>query len=142
MRIAALDIGQKRIGIALSDEMQILAQGIEVYQRKGVFSQDCTYLSGKLDELQAKKVIIGLPIAMDGTEGIAAKNIRSFAEGFSEYTNIPIEFYDERLTTAYATRALIEADVSRKKRKQVVDKMAAQLILQGYLDTKGGETHA
>lgn len=138
MRIAALDVGQARIGIAVCDEMEIIASGVETYTRTHDEKRDFEYLAAKLGELGAHRVVIGLPIRMDGTEGVAAQNIRGFAARLAEVCAVEQVFYDERLTTAQAQRVLISADVKRKKRKGVIDKMAAQLILRGYLDTKGG----
>lgn len=139
MRIAALDVGSARIGIAVCDEMEIIASGVESYSRTGDDAKDMQYIANKLDELGAKRVVIGLPVQMNGTEGIAAEKIRAFAQAFRAYCSLETVFHDERLTTAQAQRVLIEADVRRKKRKGVIDKMAAQLILQGYIDSKACE---
>ena len=138
MRIAALDVGEVRIGIAVSDCMEIIAQGVEVYVRNGGIAQDCKYLADKLDALEANQVVIGLPINMNGTRGPAVEKIEVFARELAKYSSIKQVFWDERMTTAQAHKALISADMKRKKRKGVVDKIAAQLILQGYLDAKGG----
>ena len=138
MRIAALDVGEKRIGIAVCDEMEIIASGVESYTRTGNDRKDLAYIANKLEELGAKRVVIGLPLKLDGSEGIAAEKIRDFAFQLSKYTEIEQAYQDERMTTAQAQRILIGADVKRKKRKNVIDKMAAQLILQAYMDTKGG----
>lgn len=139
MRIAALDVGSARIGIAVCDEMEIIASGVESYTRTGNDAKDMQYIADKLDELGAARVVIGLPIQMNGTEGIAAEKIRAFAEALGAYCRQEMVFHDERLTTAQAQRVLIGADVRRKKRKGVIDKMAAQLILQGYIDGKARE---
>ncbi len=138
MRIAGLDIGDVRIGIALSDESEFLASGVESYSCVGQVEQDAKAIAGKLQVLGAGKVVFGLPRNMNGTDGPATEKVRAFARAFAVYSDIPQAFMDERLTTAQAQRTLIGANVSRKKRKNVVDKMAAQIILQNYLDAKGG----
>lgn len=133
MRIAGLDVGEKRIGVALSDELGLTAQGLEVITRR---RPDDTF--ARLGEIVAQygvqRWVVGLPRNMNGTYGPSAEMARTFAEALTERTQLPVEFWDERLTTAAAQRTLLEADVSRKKRKQVVDKIAAAYILQGYLD--------
>ena len=122
-------MGQARIGIAISDEMEILASSVESYHCKGDIETDARAVSEKLIELGAQKIVIGLPKNMNGTEGPAAEKCRAFGE--------MLVYSDERLTTVQAQRTLIGANVSRKKRKNVVDKLAAQLILQNYLDAQG-----
>ncbi len=138
MKIAGLDVGQARIGIAISDELEILASSVESYHCKGSLDTDAKAVAEKLIELKAQRVVIGLPKNMNGTEGPAAEKCRAFGEKLKEYLQIEQVFSDERLTTVQAQRTLIGANVSRKKRKNVVDKLAAQLILQNYLDAKGG----
>ena len=138
MRIAGLDIGVVRIGIALSDETAFLASGIESYHCTGQMDLDAKMVAEKVEALGAGKVVFGLPRNMNGTEGPATQKVRAFAQAFAQYSSLPQDFMDERLTTAQAQRTLIGANVSRKKRKHVVDKMAAQIILQNYLDAKGG----
>ena len=138
MRIAGLDIGDVRIGIALSDESEFLASGVESYTCVGQVEADAQAVVQKLKTLGAQKVVFGLPRNMNGTEGPATQKVRAFAQAFAMYSDMPQAFMDERLTTAQAQRTLIGANVSRKKRKHVVDKMAAQIILQNYLDAKGG----
>ena len=133
-RILALDVGQVRIGIAVSDLLGITANGVETYTRKGDDLVDAQYICKVAASYAPVKLLFGLPRNMNGTYGPQAEKIRSFAAVVAEQFGGEIEFYDERLTTAAATRVLLEADMSRKKRKKVVDKMAAVLILQGYLD--------
>ena len=133
MIIAALDIGEVRIGIAKSDEREAVAFGVESYRRTNKDEVDYRYLAEKLASLNAEKVVIGYPLRLDGTEGPAAIKIKAFMEAFGQYTDIPCVLYDERLTTAQAQRVLIGGQVRRKKRKNVIDLLAAQLILQGYL---------
>ena len=137
MKIAGLDVGQARIGIAISDEMEILASSVESYHCKGEIETDARAVSEKLIELGAQKIVIGLPKNMNGTEGPAAEECRAFGEMIGKFLDIEQVYSDERLTTVQAQRTLIGANVSRKKRKNVVDKLAAQLILQNYLDAQG-----
>ena len=137
MKIAGLDVGQARIGIAISDEMEILASSVESYHCKGDIETDARAVSEKLIELGAQKIVIGLPKNMHGTEGPAAEKCRAFGEMIGKFLDIEQVYSDERLTTVQAQRTLIGANVSRKKRKNVVDKLAAQLILQNYLDAQG-----
>ena len=130
-------MGQARIGIAISDEMEILASSVEIYHCKGDIETDARAVSEKLIELGAQKIVIGLPKNMNGTEGPAAEKCRAFGEMLGKFLDIEQVYSDERLTTVQAQRTLIGANVSRKKRKNVVDKLAAQLILQNYLDAQG-----
>ena len=130
-------MGQARIGIAFSDEMEILASSVESYHCKGDIETDARAVSEKLIELGAQKIVIGLPKNMNGTEGPAAEKCRAFGEMIGKFLDIEQVYSDERLTTVQAQRTLIGANVSRKKRKNVVDKLAAQLILQNYLDAQG-----
>lgn len=133
MRKAALDIGDVRIGIATSDMLGIIASGYETYTRKGG-EQDFRYIAAFCKDKQVDAVVIGLPINMDGTEGDRAISMREFAKTLANYIDIKIVFQDERLTTVQAERMLIQGGVRRDKRKQVIDKVAATIILQSYLD--------
>ena len=137
MKIAGLDVGQARIGIAISDEMEILASSVESYHCKGDLKTDAKAVAEKLTALGAQRIVIGLPKNMNGTEGPSAERCRAFGEILKEYLEVEQVFSDERLTTVQAQRTLIGANVSRKKRKNVVDKLAAQLILHNYLDAQG-----
>ncbi|OEF98913.1 Holliday junction DNA helicase RuvA [Vulcanibacillus modesticaldus] len=136
MRIMGLDVGDKTIGVAMSDQLGWTAQGVEVIKRKKI-EMDLVRLREIIDEYQVEEIVVGLPKNMDGTIGPRAEKIMEFAEVLKSTFNLPLSFWDERLTTISAEKTLIEADISRKKRKQVIDKMAAMLILQGYLDNKG-----
>jgi len=136
MRKIALDIGDVRIGIAVSDILGMIAGAHETYTRKNP-EMDMKYFAGLIKEKEADTVVLGLPINMDGTEGRRVEIVRVFAEELSKYTDAKIVFQDERLTTVSAERMLIEADVRRDKRRQVIDKVAATIILQSYLDKKG-----
>ena len=114
-----------------------MASSVESYHCKGDIETDARAVSEKLIELGAQKIVIGLPKNMNGTEGPAAEKCRAFGEMLGKFLDIEQVYSDERLTTVQAQRTLIGANVSRKKRKNVVDKLAAQLILQNYLDAQG-----
>lgn len=137
MRILGLDVGSKTIGVAISDPFGWTAQGLKVIkinEKKGDFG--LKELEDILDRYQVEKCIIGLPKNMDGTLGERAEKSIEFGEKFKETFDIPVVYHDERWSTQEATRMLIEeGDVSRKKRKTVIDKLAAVLILQNYLDS-------
>lgn len=133
-RLMGLDIGEKRIGIALSDLLGLTAQGLETFHRTGDIVLDYQYLTELIDKHDVNELVIGLPKNMNNSLGFKAEEIKQFVEGFKDRHNLPIHWVDERLTTMSAEKMLIEADVSRKKRKNVVDKIAAVLILQLYLD--------
>ena len=133
----AFDIGEKRIGIAVSDPLGITAQGIETYHRTDDLEQDVAYLVKLASGYIPVKLDFGLPRNMDGSYGFQAQITREFADAVLAKWDGDHAFQDERLTTASARRVLIEADMSREKRKQVIDKVAAVVILQGYLDAHG-----
>ena len=137
LRIMALDIGEKRIGIAVSDPLGITAQGIETYHRTDDLEQDIAYLVKLASGYKPVKLVFGLPRNMDGSYGFQAQITREFADAVLAKWDGDHAFQDERLTTASARRVLIEADMSREKRKQVIDKVAAVVILQSYLDAHG-----
>lgn len=136
VRILGLDVGDKRIGVSISDEMGWTAQGLEVITRQGDEAQDLERITALMKEYNVEKVIVGLPKNMNGTIGPRGELCKAFALHLEEVSGVPIQMWDERLTTMAAERTLIEADISRKKRKQVVDKLAAVMILQGYLDSQ------
>ncbi|MCL2695830.1 MAG: Holliday junction resolvase RuvX [Clostridiales bacterium] len=137
MRTLALDVGQKRIGVAVSDALNITAQPVQTYTRSGNVGRDVDYLLGLAARYAPCRLLLGLPRNMDGTEGPQAERVRRFAALLAEKGAGEILFWDERLTTAAARQVLLEADVSRKNRKQVIDKLAATLILQSYMDSQG-----
>jgi len=130
-KILGLDIGEKRIGIAVSDALGWTAQGVETYIRKG--DGDAAYIADVAKRLGATLIVAGLPLNMNGSEGPSANLVRAFMAEV-EALGFKVGFQDERLTTVSAERMLIEADVSRKKRREVVDKIAAVYILSAYLD--------
>jgi len=133
MRIMGLDVGVKRIGIAISDPMGWTAQGHSVLHR-GQLSTDLDALARICKEYDIEEVVLGYPLNMNGTVGAKAEEIKEFGGILGEFLKLPISYWDERLTTVSAERMLIDADVSRKKRKGVIDKLAAVNILQTYLD--------
>lgn len=132
-RVLALDLGDRRIGIAMSDLMKIIAGGSETYTRKNEV-QDIEYIASIIADNSVDEVVIGLPINMDGTEGDRVMKSYAFGDLLKEKTAAKIVYQDERLTTVTAERMLIDADVRRNKRKTVIDKVAATIILQNYLD--------
>jgi len=138
LRILGLDVGSKTIGVALSDEMGWTAQGLEVIRRKGI-ENDLRRLAEIIDANMVQKVVVGLPKNMNGTLGPQAKAVQEFMALLAARFNIPVDTWDERLTTVAAEKVLIEANMSRAKRKKVIDKMAAVMILQGYLNAGGKE---
>jgi len=132
-RLLGFDLGEKTIGLALSDTLRSIATPMETLPR-GKFSNDAVKIEKIIADQNVGGLIIGLPLNMDGTDGPSAQSARAFARNFAARTNVPIAFQDERLSTAAVTRTLIDADASRKRRSEVVDKMAAAYILQGALD--------
>jgi putative Holliday junction resolvase len=139
MRILGIDLGDKKIGLALSDPMGWTAQGLEVITSKGAIDEDISKIKEYVDQYEVEKIIVGLPLNMDGSSGPRAEKARAFAARLGKKLNIAVEMTDERLTTVAAERFLLEADLSRKKRRKVIDKMAAVMILQSYLDLKASK---
>ena len=133
VRLLGLDLGSKTIGLALSDGALIVASPHATI-RRAKFTADAERLRALVDAHEIGGLVIGLPVNMDGSEGPRCHSSRQFAANLLERFDIPIAFWDERLSTAAVTRTLLEADVSRKRRGEVVDKMAAAYILQGALD--------
>lgn len=134
-RYMSLDIGDRTIGIAVSDLLGLTAQGVETIRRRKE-ENDLKRLGELMEQYETKSLVSGLPKNMDGTEGDRCSIVKEFMAKVKEtYPDVEVVFWDERLSTVAATRSLIEADVSRKKRKKVIDKMAAVFILQGYLDS-------
>jgi len=132
-RIAGLDFGTKTIGVALSDTGQTIASGLETIRRTK-FKNDGARLIEISQEHEILGFIIGLPLNMDGSEGPRVQSTKAFARNLEQLTQLPLVFWDERLSTQAAERTLLEADSSRKRRKEVIDKLAATYILQGALD--------
>jgi putative holliday junction resolvase len=131
--LIGLDLGTKTIGVAVSDPDRRLATGVETVARKN-FTADAARVLALAAERSATGFVLGLPVNMDGTEGPRAQSTRAFARNFSKLTQLPIALWDERLSTAAVERGLIEADMRRDKRRQVIDQHAAMFILQGALD--------
>ncbi|MCX5725932.1 MAG: Holliday junction resolvase RuvX [Candidatus Saganbacteria bacterium] len=136
MRILGIDLGEKRIGVAVSDPMGIIAQGVTVIKSAGALEniEKIKEIADKYGDVS--EIIIGLPKTLKGEIGIEAEKALKFKELLEEKTSIPVKTWDERFTTKEAERTLIEAGVKRKKRKDIVDKTAATYLLQGYLDSK------
>lgn len=134
-RKVALDVGDVRIGVAVSDMLSITANPRETYVRKGkTFEEDIAYFVNYAKIEDADAFVIGLPLNMDGTEGPRVEVTREFGDALKEASGLDIIYVDERLTTVSAENLLISADVRREKRKTVIDKVAATIILQSYLD--------
>jgi putative holliday junction resolvase len=134
MRILALDHGTKRIGVAVSDELKIIAQPLE-YIPAEPFAEFLARLEQLLKEKQVELVLVGMPRNMDGTYGPAALKVQAFVAAMSNAIVVPIQTWDERLTSAQANRFLIQGKVRRDQRKEKVDKTAAAILLQSYLDS-------
>ena len=133
-RLMGLDVGDKTIGVAVSDLLGITAQGVTTIRRKGI-KKDFEELEKIINEYSVKEVVVGLPKNMNNTLGPQSEKVLKFVDKFKEKFNLSVIYQDERLTTVSAERALINADVSRKKRKGLIDKVAATYILQSYLES-------
>ena len=135
-RLICFDVGERRIGIAVSDMLGITAQPVETYHRTGNLEKDYEYLASIIKEQEAVKLVVGLPKNMNNSLGFKAEEIQNFIEEFKDYLpdQFPVDWIDERLTTVQAENVLLEANVSRKKRKKFVDKIAAVFMLQTYMD--------
>ena len=129
----SLDVGSRTFGIACSDALLMTAQGIETIRRTSL-EKDFNRLQELIAEYEVHELVVGMPKNMNGTKGERAEKTEEFVEKMKEVIDLPVSYWDERLSTVMAERQLIAADVSRKKRKSVIDKMAAVVILQGYLD--------
>jgi putative Holliday junction resolvase len=135
MRIMSLDLGSKTIGVALSDELTITAQVLTSIHRT-TLAKDLEAILRLVADHQAEELVIGLPINMDGSRGGAVDKVETFVEHLSARLTIRIIPWDERLSTVAAERILLEGDLSRAKRRKVIDRLAAAIILQGYLDSR------
>ncbi|WP_435171477.1 Holliday junction resolvase RuvX [Falsirhodobacter sp. 1013] len=134
--IAGLDLGDKTIGVAISDTLRGVATPLQTIRRVK-FTLDAEALLTLLKSRQVVGIVFGLPLNMDGTEGPRVQKTHAFARNLSRLTDLPLTFWDERLSTVAAERALLEADMSRRKRAEVIDHVAAAYILQGVLDRMG-----
>ena len=134
-RVAGLDVGSKRIGVAVSDALHLTAQPLTVVERASVV-RDIARILEVLSQYDVALVVVGLPLQMDASEGDQAARVRKFADAFGESSGIEVVYQDERLTTVAGERLLIESGMRRARRRNVIDKMAATLILQAYLDAQ------
>jgi len=138
MRLLCLDIGEKRIGIAISDETGTFARGLATVERNG---QEYKRLAEIVRENQPEKIIYGLPLRLDGSFSLQTEKTLAFIEQLKKVVDLPLIPWDERLSTIQAENILLMADLSRKKRKKLRDKLSAQIILQSYLEATGNFTH-
>ncbi len=138
MRIMGLDFGSKTVGVAVSDELLITAQGIEIVRRKSEskMRQTLARIEELVREYQVDKIVLGYPKNMNNSEGVRCEKTQEFKEMLERRTGLEVLLWDERLTTVAADRAMMEASVRREDRKNFVDMIAAVLILQGYLDSR------
>lgn len=138
MRIMGLDFGSKTVGVAISDPLFITAQGIEIIRRKeeNKLRQTLARIEALIVEYEVSEIVLGLPKNMNATEGERVEKTKEFADRLARRTGLPVSFWDERLTTVAADRAMMEAGIRRENRKEHVDKLAAVFILQGYLDER------
>ncbi len=132
----ALDVGDVRIGIAVSDLMGIIANPLETYTRKGNLETDVKYIVDLANTHEVSLFVSGLPLGLDARENEQTVKTRAFIDELSKHTAIPVKYMDERFTTLSAERVLIQGNVRRENRKKVIDKVAATIILQNYLDSK------
>lgn len=137
MRILALDYGTKRIGVAISDELKIIAQPLE-FILSAPFAQFLIRLTELIQEKEVELLLVGMPRNMDGSFGSSAEQVQAFVATLKEKLSVPIKTWDERLTTTQANRILVQGNVRRQERKQKVDKTAAAILLQSYLDAQPG----
>lgn len=136
-RVLGLDVGSRRIGLAISDPLGITAQGLETLQRQNK-RLDFAQLEQVIREYEVAEIVVGLPLRMTGAEGTQAEKMQAFAEEIRRRFRLPVHLWDERLTSVQANRLLRETDMSIKRRGQVVDQMAAVLILQSWMDARAG----
>ena len=136
MRILGLDFGSKTVGVAVSDGLLLTAQGIETIERKdeSKLRKTCARIEELFAEYEVTEIVLGLPKNMNNTEGERVEKTKAFGEMLERRTGLPVHYWDERLTTVAAEQILMESGVRRENRKAVIDKVAAGLILQGYLD--------
>jgi putative Holliday junction resolvase len=135
VRILGLDIGSKRIGVAVSDELGLTAQGLETLTCRDP-QTDVRRIVDLVGRYGVEEIVVGMPYNMNGTEGAQVRKVREFIERLEQVVHVPVHEWDERMSTVAAERVLLEANLSRSKRRKVVDKVAAVLILQAYLDMK------
>ena len=136
MRILALDVGDKRIGVAISDELEIAAHSLTTIHRSDR-NRDFASIRQIIEEYNVEEIVVGMPVMMNGTMGIQGEKVSKFVEELKREITVPVIFMDERLSTRFVEKVLIDADVSRKKRGKVIDKLAAVVILQDYMSSRG-----
>ena len=134
-RIMALDVGEATVGVAISDPLGITAQPITTIRRRS-FKDDLRAIADLAASYEVQTIVVGLPLRMSGIAGSAAEEALSFAERVRKAVSLPVETWDERLSTVQAERSLIEADLSRRRRREVINQVAAAIILQAYLDSR------
>ena len=134
-RVLGLDVGARRIGVAVSDPLGITAQGLETLHRKNK-KHDLAHLDRVIREYDVQQIVVGLPLRMSGVEGAQAEKIHAFADDLRKNFKLPVHLWDERLTSAEANRLLRETELSIEKRGKAVDRMAAVLILQGWMESR------
>ena len=139
-RILGIDFGTKRIGVAVSDELLLTAQGLDTIRRKELKS-DLALIKGIVDSNGVNEVIVGLPLNMNGTYSEKTRETVLFIDELKKAVGVPVKTQDERLTSVQADRAMLEGDMSRAKRRKLSDKLAAQIILQSYLDSRKRDQH-
>ncbi len=136
MRILALDVGDRRIGVAISDELEIAAHSLTTIHRSDQ-NRDFASIRQIIEEYNVEEIVVGMPVMMNGTMGIQGEKVSKFVEELKREVTVPVIFMDERLSTRFVEKVLIDADVSRKKRGKVIDKLAAVVILQDYMSSRG-----
>lgn len=139
MRYMGLDVGDKTIGVAISDELGMVATPLTVIRRSTSVKKDIAEIKKLAEAYQVGVIVVGLPLMLAGTVGVQAEKAKEFVEALKPHVKVPVELWDERLTTVEVERILIEADQSRENRKAVVDKLAAAVMLQSYLNRKRRE---
>ncbi|HEX8952562.1 MAG TPA: Holliday junction resolvase RuvX [Polyangia bacterium] len=136
MRVLGLDVGSRTIGVAVSDELSVAAHGVTTLQRRGT-QKDVAQVVELVRRYQAERIVVGMPYELDGSEGRRATRVRVFFDALAA-AGLAVDEWDERYSTVEAEATLLEANVSRARRKEVIDQMAAQVILQGWLDAQEG----
>jgi len=141
MRIMGLDFGSKTVGVAVSDSLLLTAQGLEIIRRKeeNKLRQTLARIEELIEEYEVEEIVLGLPKNMNATEGVRVELTNEFKDKLERRTGLPVVMWDERLTTVAADKIMMESGIRREHRKEYVDKIAATLILQGYLDRKNME---
>jgi len=137
MRILALDVGDKRIGVAISDELEISAHALTTITRNDL-KKEIRAIQELISEYNVEEIVVGMPVMMNGSVGIQAEKVGRFVDELKKDFRIPIKLFDERLSTRLIEKTLIAADMSREKRKKVIDKLSAVIILQDYLSSRKG----